>query len=164
MGAMYFSQVGIGRDVSDAFHTAREQAGWEHGHGGYTGTLAEKYDYVVFDLPNGWKSVDLLRTAQLAEYPERLEGRADPVVTKRMDEADRKRYLARRAADKRLLAKALATFGPAGLDRLAAVYADKWGPAGAVQMTGAEAAKVKASMCRKGSHDKVFLFFGSASS
>lgn len=47
MGAMTFFTEGSGADVRQAFSEARERAAWEHGHGGYTGTLAEKSEYVV---------------------------------------------------------------------------------------------------------------------
>jgi hypothetical protein len=47
VGASTFETYGDGTDVHAAFHDAVEQAGWEHGHGGYTGTIAEKTDYVI---------------------------------------------------------------------------------------------------------------------
>jgi hypothetical protein len=47
MGAHTFIQSARGKTAKDAFIDAKQQACWEHGHGGYTGTLAEKYDYVM---------------------------------------------------------------------------------------------------------------------
>ncbi|WP_328463610.1 hypothetical protein OHA21_38390 [Actinoplanes sp. NBC_00393] len=47
MGAMTFDQYADGADPQDAFRAARDQALHEHGHGGYSGTLAEKDDYVI---------------------------------------------------------------------------------------------------------------------
>jgi hypothetical protein len=47
VGASTFETYSDGTDVHAAFHDAVEQAGWEHGHGGYTGTIAEKTDYVI---------------------------------------------------------------------------------------------------------------------
>ena len=44
MGACDFTQFQQGNDLKAAFGVARDSAAWEHGHGGYTGTLAEKYD------------------------------------------------------------------------------------------------------------------------
>lgn len=51
MGAcdFYQFQPDTGHFFNDQFDTARESAAWEHGHGGYTGTLAEKHDVVVID-------------------------------------------------------------------------------------------------------------------
>lgn len=47
MGADQFEATSHGTDVADAFRTAREQARWDHGHGGDSGTIAEKDDYVM---------------------------------------------------------------------------------------------------------------------
>lgn len=47
MGAQEFEAIADGPNVHDAFHVAREQALWENGHGGYTGTIAEKSQFVV---------------------------------------------------------------------------------------------------------------------
>jgi len=46
MGASDFYTTGRGRNAQKAFNTAREQALHEYGHGGYTGSLAEKSDFV----------------------------------------------------------------------------------------------------------------------
>ena len=53
MGAEIFFQVGKRATADKAFREAREQAAWEHGHGGYTGTLAEKSDFVMIRCPEG---------------------------------------------------------------------------------------------------------------
>ena len=47
MGATTFETYRDGTDVQAAFHDAVQDAAWEHGHGGYTGTIAEKSDYVI---------------------------------------------------------------------------------------------------------------------
>jgi hypothetical protein len=47
MGAETFDHYAEGADPQVAFQSTREQALHEHGHGGYTGSLAEKDDYVV---------------------------------------------------------------------------------------------------------------------
>jgi hypothetical protein len=47
MGAASFRQYADGADPDAAFDEARQDALHEHGHGGYTGTLAEKYSYVI---------------------------------------------------------------------------------------------------------------------
>lgn len=51
MGAsdFYQFQPDTGGSFNDSFDTARESAAWEYGHGGYTGTLAEKHDVEVMD-------------------------------------------------------------------------------------------------------------------
>jgi hypothetical protein len=47
VGANWFETYQSGADVRAAFNDAVEEAGWEHGHGGYTGTIAEKHEYVI---------------------------------------------------------------------------------------------------------------------
>lgn len=47
MGGTTFEQYTAGADPDAAFRAAREAALHEHGHGGYSGTLAEKDDYVI---------------------------------------------------------------------------------------------------------------------
>jgi hypothetical protein len=47
MGAEWFTQDADGADVSEAFRVARAAAQYEHGHGGYSGTLAEKDSWVL---------------------------------------------------------------------------------------------------------------------
>jgi hypothetical protein len=47
VGAWVFEQYADGVDIAVAFAGARRAAADEHGHGGYSGTIAEKDDYVV---------------------------------------------------------------------------------------------------------------------
>jgi len=47
MGAQTFTTYAEGTDVDAAFREAIEQAQYEYGHAGVTGTLAEKDEYVV---------------------------------------------------------------------------------------------------------------------
>lgn len=47
MGAAEFRTLGKGTDANDAFYKVREAAAWEHGHGGYTGTIAEKDEFLM---------------------------------------------------------------------------------------------------------------------
>lgn len=51
MGADPFFTVAFGKDAREAFLAAREYALWESGHGGYTGTIAEKPGFVLFARP-----------------------------------------------------------------------------------------------------------------
>lgn len=48
MGACNFEAYAIGKDAKSAFLKAREEAQWESGHGGYTGTIAEKDSFIMF--------------------------------------------------------------------------------------------------------------------
>ena len=49
MGAEQFRAEARGVGAEDAFFMAREQAFYDHGHSGYTGTIAEKSEYEIFD-------------------------------------------------------------------------------------------------------------------
>lgn len=52
MGAATFIEIGTGVNAGEAFDAACKQAAWDHGHAGYTGTLAEKGNFtVISDTP-----------------------------------------------------------------------------------------------------------------
>jgi hypothetical protein len=53
MGAEQFRSDGEGRTVEEAFRNAKDQALYDHGHRGYSGSLADKPGFVEFDLPEG---------------------------------------------------------------------------------------------------------------
>jgi hypothetical protein len=53
MGGTEFWVEGRGATAAEAFNAARREAQYEHGHGGYTGTIAEKQGHKVFHLPEG---------------------------------------------------------------------------------------------------------------
>lgn len=58
MGAADFVCRSKGRTAAAAFQRAREKATWEYGHGGYTGTIAEKHDFIIIPCPAGVKPED----------------------------------------------------------------------------------------------------------
>lgn len=49
MGGQTFTNYAEGADVNAAFRAVVEQAQYDFGHAGYTGTIAEKDEYVVID-------------------------------------------------------------------------------------------------------------------
>ncbi len=51
MGACDFLTVARGYTAREAFDTAVTDAQYEHGHGGYSGTIAEKLGFRMVDLP-----------------------------------------------------------------------------------------------------------------
>ena len=66
MGACEFFTSATGDTAKNAFMAAAEAARYESGHGGYTGTIAEKYQFVMIDLPKGkdpWQFADELMEA-----------------------------------------------------------------------------------------------------
>ena len=55
MGASPFITESTGKDAEDAFHKAVEDALYDFGHNGYTGTIAEKNTFVILPLPENSK-------------------------------------------------------------------------------------------------------------
>ena len=53
MGADVFMITATGVSARDAFTNARQEALHYSGHGGYTGTIAEKQDFTVISLKEG---------------------------------------------------------------------------------------------------------------
>jgi hypothetical protein len=47
VGANTFETYSDGADVNTAFGNAVDEAGWEYGHRGYTGSIAEKSEFVI---------------------------------------------------------------------------------------------------------------------
>ncbi len=45
MGASEFFTRASGKSAKEAFSAAVDNAAWQHGHGGYTGTIAEKGEF-----------------------------------------------------------------------------------------------------------------------
>ena len=53
MGADVFYNQSKGKTAKEAFDAAQEEAWYEYGHRGYTGTIAEKDSFTMIDLPEG---------------------------------------------------------------------------------------------------------------
>lgn len=53
MGATNFMCSESGKSAKEAFRSAVKQAQYDHGHSGYTGTIAEKDSFVMITLPKG---------------------------------------------------------------------------------------------------------------
>ena len=52
MAAQEFEHAAKGKTMAEAFNTAVEEAAYDYGHAGYTGTIAEKMGFVNFgELP-----------------------------------------------------------------------------------------------------------------
>lgn len=72
MGACDFYTYGEGKNAAEAFKAAVDQALYDHGHSGYSGTLAEKTDFVEIPLPKGRDAM---------EYAEELMDEDDVRIT-----------------------------------------------------------------------------------
>jgi hypothetical protein len=55
MGASTFEDYAWGKTPQEAFSIAVTDAAHEYGHGGYTGTIAEKSEFVMIPVPAKWK-------------------------------------------------------------------------------------------------------------
>jgi hypothetical protein len=53
MGAQCFFTEAFGKDPESAFSSAVEQANYDYGQDGYTGTIAEKNEFEVINVPAG---------------------------------------------------------------------------------------------------------------
>lgn len=72
MGATTFHTESGLDDVAAAFAEVRESAFYAHGHSGYTGTVAEKDGYRVFDLPEGKTVADAIRACDEEAWEDRV--------------------------------------------------------------------------------------------
>ena len=64
MGASEYMNVAKGKTAQVAFDKLVEQAQWEHGHGGFSGTIAEKYSIVLFPRPKGMRRATVLKAVR----------------------------------------------------------------------------------------------------
>lgn len=144
MGASEFITRQAGMTVDQAFHAAVEDALYWEGHGGYSGTIAEKGDYEVFDIPDDLNVdvfEDLIDAALYGFWTERTyRGGGSVEVVEQVDEDAIKVD-----GDLRALAK-----------RMSKVAEDKWGPCVAVKAPRDEQVHKDGST--------VWVFFGFASS
>ncbi len=77
MGATEFATKGKGKTATEAFRAAVEEARYWFGHGGYTGTIAEKTGFRVFSVPEGTTLEGfLLLISNLGELDSALDARA----------------------------------------------------------------------------------------
>jgi len=153
MGATTFHTTALGKDADEAFRRATDEALYDYGHAGYTGTIAEKDGYHLFELPKGVTAQRVLDKIDDAHWAMIVE-QNPTVYSGRHDRPN--------ARQRAALAYLRKHFG-SDAARIMDTYDDKWGPALCLQVTGAAAATVKERARRKGTHDKVFIFCGYAS-
>jgi hypothetical protein len=56
MGAQVFMTTAAGKTADEAFRSAVSDALHENGHGGYSGTIAEKHNFRMISFPEGEKA------------------------------------------------------------------------------------------------------------
>jgi len=126
--------VGYGKDAREAFHKLVEDAQYESGHGGYTGTIAEKPSFSLFDLPS--KRMDPFKTAHKI---------SDCYCGENIDKNFK--------PEQRAWAK-----------RVAETWSDKWGPAVCFEVNGKKGQELRKRYGLQRKKVKFFVFFGLASS
>lgn len=135
MGAAQFSTFATGKTPEAAFSAAVSSAQYEHGHGGYSGTIAEKHVFQMFTPPPGIAALDFARWARESE----------PSGSGRVPEEVPSQH-------------------KAAVLRAAQISDDKYGPAAAVEIKGEELVALKAKYPKRFPEGtRVFLFFGWAS-
>ena len=79
MGSQEFRQYQSGESVQDAWDKAKEQAYWEYGHRGYTGSLAEKDDYTVIQsIPTEYQEAVRLADQMIDQSDPRIDDKWGP--------------------------------------------------------------------------------------
>lgn len=72
MGAARFGNFGFGATPQEAFNSAVSQARYEHGSGGYSGTIGEKHSFSLLTVPKGIAALDFMRWVRSAETSDDL--------------------------------------------------------------------------------------------
>jgi hypothetical protein len=131
MGATVFSTVGRGDTVAEAYRQAVDDAFYWHGHGGYTGTIAEKDGYHLVDVPPFPESDD-----RINDFDRFVNALNWYMGDDRVWEAEPEFDWAKSAkADAIYLREQL---GADGLRDVHAYFDAKWGPAVAVKIADGE--------------------------
>jgi len=58
MGSEVFFHQSKGKNAAEAFHNAYEEAVYDVGHQGYSGTIAEKETFILIKVPKGKDPVE----------------------------------------------------------------------------------------------------------
>ena len=108
-GTTFWTEMPGDMPIAEAYNKAVDEAAWEHGHGGYTGTIAEKSGYVEFAIPAGLTAIDVLNL--IRAYEGNIWAKDEDKVP-------------------------VAIPPGLNLERIYEVYDDKWGPAVAFKADG----------------------------
>jgi len=152
MGATEFFIDNFGKTVNEAYRKQVDHDFYEHGHGGYTGTLAEKDGFILITRPPRIRAdrlKDLIIDAEQWMYwmdtDEKYRGQV---------------YTEPKAKCRKAWYQLIEKYPAGGARNICKTYGEKWGPALAVEQSPAEK-KARWNDLPRGS--KTFLFFGMAS-
>ena len=104
MGATTFHVETKAKTASEAFTKLVDDAQWMHGHGGYSGTIAEKHGFIEFKRPKGVRE-------STCHTVIRALGRVNPDDTAKLEK----------------------TYPKWPIKQMVRTYEDKWGPAVCVE-------------------------------
>lgn len=166
MGACSFYTEEFGKTASEAFIKATRQARYDYGHAGYTGTIAEKDDYMLIVRPNRVTAGEVINTIEDAYW-------GSPSIDVSYLQDDKVKKRGKEAYD-----KLVKWFGREA-QTILSTYHGKWGPCIAIEASEAESAEYKKRMgigvqvsyvngvrtvTKKRVHGRVYVFAGWASS
>lgn len=89
MGANQFMVTSKGKTITEAFTAAVEDAKFEYGHRGYTGSIAEKDTFVEIKVPKGKKPYEYAKELLYKDDP-RIEDKWGPAGAILLRQTDRK--------------------------------------------------------------------------
>lgn len=159
MGATEFQVTQFGKDAADAFQKAVDEARHDHGHEGYTGTIAEKSEFIEVELPARVSVEKALAWAGLAsEHDIEVDNASMYDKWDQPKRAKAARKLA--AAAERKIPKQHRELAW----KLAEIMDDKWGPALCLRVTGKMVRPMRERYGVKGRRGDFFVFAGMASS
>jgi len=151
MGAASFRSINTGDTAADAYDQAVAEAQYEYGHGGYTGTIAEKDGFILVPLPAGVDAEAVVSALALAQFAD------SDYATDQEEAAVATAFLAQhfghaKSERARLL----------NAEKMQDTYLDKWGPALCFKLTQTEAAQHNI-LINMIPHKNVYMFAGYAS-
>jgi hypothetical protein len=155
MGANEFGEYSFGKTAEEAFRKAVDQALHMHGHGGYTGTIAEKTAFELVSLPRGLTYARAMKL--IGEFGDRIYAIENLEWNGEDPKAKRKAKAARVWLEK------LDPFIRSFLKRCYKLTDDKWGPALALKVSGKDAKEYRERHQLKGKRGDVYFFSGLAS-
>jgi hypothetical protein len=85
MGAEQFTSVGNGATAQAAFEQAHDEACYDYGHRGYTGSLAEKDCFTEIVVPEGKSAIEF-SDELLENCDERVDDKWGPAGCVKMEE------------------------------------------------------------------------------
>jgi len=164
MGATEFAIDNVGKTVGDAYNKQVDSDHWEHGHSGYTGTLAEKDGFVLIArrprITAGRMMDTIIDAEQWMFWLDTDEKYRHAYAKPKARCRDAWQRLCQWYPDRGTVHESGAIHVGMNARDICGVYGEKWGPALAVEQSPAEK-KERWSGLPRGT--KTFLFFGMAS-